>query len=130
MSFQIQFRTGKGRLREKVVKMFTRSLGCCWLLNLMLFEPGANSLHDQFVHGLEMATADLFLHRALGLGLDLQRHNSNLAVFRYKAQVCFSYRKTVDRCSEHRTHSHGAGVCMVLSSRILALGRASRRFRS
>jgi hypothetical protein len=67
------------RLSEKVIETFA---GLGWgrdRLDSMLFAPGVDTLHNQFVHRMEVAVSDFFLHQSLGFQFELHRHVSTLA---------------------------------------------------
>lgn len=50
------------------------------LLSVRLLAQGINALHDQLIHGLEIAAHNLVQDESLGFGLEFHGHTSNVAV--------------------------------------------------
>ena len=58
------------------------------LRDLMLFAPGVDALHDQFVYRMKVPASDFFLHQLLGFRFELPCHTSNLAGSVPRRKLC------------------------------------------
>jgi len=80
LPLQIQLRTGKGRLREKIVELLAgprrRSRG---LRHFGFLAHGVNSLHNQLIHRMDVTALDFLLYQPLGFGFEFYDHTPTLA---------------------------------------------------
>lgn len=57
------------------------------LFYLVLFAPSVNALHNQFVHGVEVAALDSFLHQSPGFRFEFYRHTFNLVTSKERRKL-------------------------------------------